>query len=149
MGLSLASKRMRDKPFVDTNILFYTSDSRDPDKQRVARDLIRSIAARRDGTISSQVALELAANLVQKMGLHPAEVAARLKVLDSLECVPVTPDIVRTALRLHGEHSISIWDGAILAAAVHASCRVLYSEDLQHGAVIDGIRIVNPFRDAP
>jgi len=36
----------------------------------------------------------------------------------------------------------------IVAAAVLAGCETLYSEDLQHGQVIDGITIENPFRNA-
>jgi len=30
--------------------------------------------------------------------------------------------------------------------ALKAQCRVLYTEDMQDGRVIDGLRITNPFR---
>ena len=38
------------------------------------------------------------------------------------------------------------YDSQIIAAALTAGCTVLYSEDMQHGQLIDGtLTIVNPF----
>jgi predicted nucleic acid-binding protein len=38
------------------------------------------------------------------------------------------------------------YDSQIIAAALAAGCTVLYSEDMQHGQLIDGtLSIVNPF----
>jgi predicted nucleic acid-binding protein len=34
----------------------------------------------------------------------------------------------------------------MLAAAAHLGCDTLYSEDLQDGGLIQGVRIVNPFK---
>jgi predicted nucleic acid-binding protein len=45
-------------------------------------------------------------------------------------------------------HTISIWDALILQAARQSGCERLLTEDLQAGAVIGGVRIVNPF-DVP
>jgi predicted nucleic acid-binding protein len=38
-----------------------------------------------------------------------------------------------------------MYDGLILAAAGEAGCKTLYSEDLQHGQIIEGVQIENPF----
>ena len=40
---------------------------------------------------------------------------------------------------------LSFWDGMITAAAEEAEAGELLSEDLAHGAIIAGVRIVNPF----
>ena len=49
------------------------------------------------------------------------------------------------ALGLSGRYGFSIWDSLIVAAAAEARCSKLLTEDLQHGQVIDGVRIENPF----
>ena len=46
-------------------------------------------------------------------------------------------------------HQLSFWDALIIRAALQANCRVLLSEDMQDDRRIDGLRIVNPFRDLP
>ena len=49
------------------------------------------------------------------------------------------------AMQLARRHRLSVYDGAILAAAEQAGCDVLYTEDLQHGARIAGVEIRNPY----
>ena len=46
------------------------------------------------------------------------------------------------------DENISHWDALIVAAALHQGCETLLSEDLQHGQIIEGVRVVNPFRAA-
>jgi predicted nucleic acid-binding protein len=46
---------------------------------------------------------------------------------------------------LSNRYGFSIWDGLIVAAAIEAKCSTLLTEDLQHGQVVDGLRIENPF----
>jgi predicted nucleic acid-binding protein len=52
---------------------------------------------------------------------------------------------VIAAIELHRLHRISFWDAMIVHAARLAGADVLYSEDLQHGAVLAGVRVNNPF----
>ena len=49
------------------------------------------------------------------------------------------------ALRLSDRYGFSIWDGLIVAAALEARCSTLLTEDMQHGQVVEGVRIENPF----
>jgi predicted nucleic acid-binding protein len=51
----------------------------------------------------------------------------------------------RAALRICERYGYSVYDGLILASALEGGCKKLYSEDLQHGQVIEGLRIENPF----
>ena len=54
-------------------------------------------------------------------------------------------NMIREAIDIHILHQISFWDSLIVSGAKHAHCQVLLTEDLQHGAVIAGVRIQNPF----
>jgi len=51
-------------------------------------------------------------------------------------------------LGLSKRYGFSIWDGLIVAAAIEAKCSALLTEDLQHGQVVEGVRIENPFLKA-
>jgi predicted nucleic acid-binding protein len=51
------------------------------------------------------------------------------------------------AVDLAAEHRISIWDAVILGCAAEASCRVLFSEDMQHGFIWRGLTVINPFSE--
>jgi predicted nucleic acid-binding protein len=55
-------------------------------------------------------------------------------------------DLISAALELHGRYQFSWYDALIVAAALEARCRVLYSEDLRDGMKIGELTIVNPFK---
>jgi predicted nucleic acid-binding protein len=50
---------------------------------------------------------------------------------------------------LAADHDLSIWDGLIVSAATEAGCRVLLSEDLQHGFTWHGLTVINPYLQPP
>jgi predicted nucleic acid-binding protein len=89
--------------------------------------------------------IELHAVLTRKLG-HSRATASR--VLESLE-VPVVPadaTLVIRAASTAERHDISIFDAMIVEAAVLGGCEEVLSEDFADGAVLSGVRIVNPFR---
>jgi predicted nucleic acid-binding protein len=59
--------------------------------------------------------------------------------------VPTTPELVASALTLHALHSLSFYDALIVRAAIASGCTALFTEDMQQGALIGGVKIVNPF----
>ncbi len=59
--------------------------------------------------------------------------------------VQPSPDLCRLALSIHQETGWSWYDSLIVAAASTDGCPTLYSEDLQAGRTVRGVRIVNPF----
>ena len=61
------------------------------------------------------------------------------------EVQPMTLDVLMAALDIKQRHGLSYWDSAIVAAALALGCRELYTEDMQHGLVINGLRLINPF----
>jgi predicted nucleic acid-binding protein len=131
--------------FIDTNVLVYADDARDPRKQRKARALIRSLLLEQRGVLSLQVLQEFFAAATRKLGL-PSEAARHRVVLYSrFDVVTLSQHDLIAAIDLHRLHQVSIWDALILRAALNANCRVLYTEDMQPGAVIDTVTLSNPF----
>jgi predicted nucleic acid-binding protein len=50
-----------------------------------------------------------------------------------------------TGIKLAERYGLSIYDAMIAASALHAGCKTLWSEDMQHGMSLEGLRIANPF----
>jgi predicted nucleic acid-binding protein len=130
--------------FFDTDVLVYIASG---DKAKADR-VEAAVAA--GGAISVQVLNELANVALKKMRLTWAETHTLLTTLRGLLTVhPLTVETHATGVRLAERYSFSIYDAMIAAAALHAGCDTLWSEDMQHGMTLDeGLRIVNPFRAA-
>jgi len=128
--------------FIDTNILLYAA-SADAAKAAAAWRLIGA-----GGTISVQVLNEAANVAHKKLGWSWREIGAFLSAArDLLDVVPVTAAVHATGLALAERYRLSLYDAMIAAAALLAGCDTLWSEDMQHGARLQGrLRIVNPFR---
>ena len=62
--------------------------------------------------------------------------------------MPLTAVTHETALELARDHGLAFYDALIVAAAIEAGCDTLFSEDMQHGRVIGGLTIVNPFLES-
>jgi predicted nucleic acid-binding protein len=52
---------------------------------------------------------------------------------------------VIAAIEFHPLTQVSFWGAMIVHAARSAGAEVLFSEDFQTGAVLGGVRVVNPF----
>ncbi len=57
----------------------------------------------------------------------------------------LTGETVDKALGYCARYQVSYWDGLILAAASISGCEAVYSEDMNHGQVYDGMEMINPF----
>src|SRR3954453_14641317 len=133
------------RAFVDTNVFVYAAEGSDKPKAQLARELIGSLAARRELVVSTQVLQELYAVLVRR---HGFKAATALAIVDELSAQPVQPasgESVVRAMRLSGARQLSPWDALIVQAALDAGCDTLYTEDLQSGQRIEGLTIVDPF----
>ncbi len=127
--------------FFDSNVILYFALSRSTKAIR-ARQLIAQ-----GGMISVQVLNECANVLLLKRAMPwPDMRDFLLDLYLRLEVIPITLDIHRSGLRLAERYGFSIYDSFIVAAALAAGCDTLWSEDMQHGMVVDGrLRIANPF----
>ena len=133
---------MSSPPFLDTNILIYAVLQPDP-----RSDVARGLLGRR-GTISVQVLNEFSNIARRKLHRPWPEIVTALSAIRRL-CMPVRPLTLAThdaALRVAAQTGYAFYDALIIAAALEAGCTMLFSEDLQHGQVIDGqLTIRNPF----
>jgi predicted nucleic acid-binding protein len=136
---------MAERTFIDTNVFVYAEDDDEPTKRDLARDLIRRLARERSGVVSTQVLMEYVAAARKRLGLTLTQCRQHVLVMSRFEVTLLRPDHVLAALDLASAHSFSPWDALILKSAAAAGCRTLVTEDLQHGQVIEGVTIHNPF----
>lgn len=127
-------------PFFDTNILVYAF--LDIEKRKVALELIGD-----GGIISAQVLNEFTnvARRLRQRAWPEIELAVAVIRDHFPDVVPLTADTHKNALALARDHGLAFYDALIVAAAIEAGCDMLWSEDMQHGRVIDGLTIRNPF----
>ena len=126
--------------FFDTNVLLYLL-SGDPAKAGRAEALLAE-----GGTISVQVLNEFASVCRRKLGLELDEVREVVETFRAVcEVVPVDLPLHEDGVAIAYRHNISVYDGLIVAAALRAGCRTLFTEDLNHGQRVDGLVIVDPF----
>jgi predicted nucleic acid-binding protein len=128
--------------FFDTNILLYIAAA-DPTKADRAEALLRQ-----GGTVSVQVLNEATHVVRRKLNFSWPETLDFLALIRGLLAIePVTLRTHQTALSLAERYKISIYDALIAAAALHAGCETLLSEDMQDNLLLEGrLRIRNPFR---
>jgi predicted nucleic acid-binding protein len=131
-------------PFLDTNVLLclLSADGRRADRAE------RIVAA--GGVISVQVLNEFASVASRKLAMPWPEIRDVLQGLRALCTMqPVTVEVHDRALVLAERHRFGIYDAAIVASALVAGCRTLYSEDLQDGRRFDTtLTVRNPFAAA-
>ncbi len=131
--------------FLDTNILVYSDDPRAPVKQTKAINLIKDHLRSRAGVVSLQVLQEYFVSATGKLRLDSELAKRRVEVFARLQVAEPTVGDILAAIDLHRLHGLSLWDALILRSAKQSGCRVLLTEDMQHGQVVDGVKIVNPF----
>ncbi len=137
---------MKGKFFIDTNILVYSFES--SDKGKKARDLITQALLDHSGIISYQVVQEFinVATRKFKVPMKTEDLSRYLKeVLFQLLEVYSSQELFISALDVSERWKYGYYDSLIIAAALSAECKVIYSEDLQEGQKIYGTTIINPF----
>ena len=141
----MSQKGAGSRAFLDTNILVYADDPRDAAKQARALNLIVDHLRARTGVVSLQVLQEYFVSATGKLKLDLGLAKQRVEVFARFQVAePAVGDIL-AAIDLHRLHGLSLWDALIRRCAKQSGCGVLVTEDMQHGRVIDGVRIVNPF----
>ncbi|MEW6227220.1 MAG: PIN domain-containing protein [Bacillota bacterium] len=142
---------MRDRIFVDTNILVYAYDRSEPSKQRKAIDVLDRLALYGKGAISAQVLSEFFVAVTRRISapLSVDDGAQRVRsYIRAWTVLDVTSFIVLEAARGVKDHHMSFWDAQIWATARLNQIPVVFSEDFNPGSVIDGVLFANPFEEA-
>ena len=127
--------------FLDSNIVLYALGD-DDEKCRVATALIKA-----SPWISTQVVNECSHVLRRKLRWSPVKVAEHLSAIVRLvQLADVGISEIRSAWVLAERYGFGHYDSLIIAAALQTGSAILYSEDMQHGQVIDGrLTLTNPF----
>jgi predicted nucleic acid-binding protein len=133
------------KAFLDANILVYAQDRDSPAKRRRSRELIAALAEAGTGVISTQVLQEFYVAATRKLGVAPLAAKGVLQTFKVFEIVQTSPDLIADAIDCSVLNGVSFWDALIVVAAAASGCTVVYSEDLNPGQTIQGVRIENPF----
>ena len=131
--------------FIDSNVLIYAEASDEKKKQKASLTLLRKLKLSGQGVISTQVLQEYCNVALRKMGLDANYLRRQLVAHEQFEVVQVTAAVIHGALDLHQTRSLSFYDALIVQAARISGCDTLYSEDLNTGEIINGVKIVNPF----
>ncbi len=131
---------MRDRIFLDTNILVYALLD-EGTKQQTALQLLQSGCV-----ISIQVLNEFTQVARKKASLEWQEIADLSTAIQTLtEIITLDKNIHNVGLTIANKYGYSFYDSLIVAAALEAGCNLLFSEDMQHGQQIETLIIRNPF----
>jgi len=133
-----------ERRFIDTNVLVYVHDANEPQKRKIARNLLAEHLGNQSAVLSTQVLQEYFV-AATRIGL-PAEIAQKhVTTYAQANVVQVTVDLILAAIDLHRLHKLSFWDALVVRSARAGGCRVVLTEDLKHGQSYDGVLVENPF----
>ena len=135
---------------VDTNLLVYRFDRRDPAKRETAENFLREGIRTDSIRIPHQAIMEFVAACTRNLPggplLQPADARREAEELLSIFTVLYPNEgVVRTALRGAAAYQLSWFDAHLWAYAEHYGMAELYSEDFQHDRLYGSVRVINPF----
>ncbi len=133
--------------FLDTNILLYciSRNNQEAPKQIRAIELLDN----QTNCLSIQVLQEFYVQATRASRPDPIPhrlATALINTWSRFRIQDMTMPILQSALRIRDAHRISFSDSAVLAAALALGCDRIYTEDLNHGQMIESLTIINPFR---
>jgi predicted nucleic acid-binding protein len=137
------------REFVDANVLVYAFDSSAARKQRTAQELLERLWESGTGCVSIQVLQEFFVTITKKVPkpLPVDEAQARIREFAAWTVFAPKADDIVAAIDLHTQTKIGFWDAMVVLAAAESDCDVLWTEDLNEGQLLRGVRIRNPFSD--
>lgn len=138
---------------VDTNVLVYMVDDGHPQKQQVAKDLVRNLHSHGTGVLLWQVAVEFLAvlkKLKQQGNLSDPDInGPLLRIRQLFPIILPTEAVLYRAVSLATQHSLSHWDSLLLAACMEVGVTTLQTEDLSSGQKYGTVVVSNPFSGIP
>lgn len=133
------------KIFIDTNIFVYTLDGHDREKQATERSIVKNAVESQLPVISTQVLQEFYSASTTKLKIDPLIAKNIVHSLGNMEIVPIDLNMIEQGIDISILFHFSFWDALIIAAAEQANCTIIFSEDMNSGQTVRGVRIVNPF----
>jgi predicted nucleic acid-binding protein len=136
---------MKNKIFFDTNILIYSVDKFNKQKQKKARLLLKEAANENAVVISTQVLQEFYVTAVKKLNANPLVVKEIINSFEKFDIIAVTVEMIKDAVDISLLNKISFWNALIVVSAEAAKCSALLTGNLSSGQIIKGVKVVNPF----
>ena len=133
--------------FLDTNVLVYSIDGKDPAKQVVAREIVVSAVRGGGFLISSQVLNEFSNIALLKLKLSVEEVRKFVSFFSRIGVVSLESRWTDAALLLKQRYETQFFDSLLLAAAQENGCDEILTEDLNDGQMYGSVKAVNPFKN--
>ncbi len=133
---------------VDTNLLVYAHDRGEHAKQTQAIEVLNQLQLAGIGRISAQSLGEffIAVTKGKTPMLTTEEAAEQMNFLaNTWPVLSITRLVVLEAARGVRQHQLAYWDAQLWATARLNQISVIFSEDFNAGAVLDGVRFINPF----
>jgi len=129
---------------VDSNLLIYAEFEPDSDKGKRSADLI--LRSARDGVIPTQVIGEFLRFAQRRVPDSFEDAVQQALLYQAAFLIPPTTDaVVNKASELALAHNMQLWDCVVCAASTQAGAKVLLTEDMQDGRLVEGLRLINPF----
>jgi len=137
---------MSDKCFLDTNLLIYAYDETDKSKQKLSMDFLDEIKRKSIPVISTQTLGEFFNVAYKKLHFSKEDAIGVCNEFKNFYPVyEISTENVFHAMKISKQTQFSYWDSLIIAMAVDTGCSILYSEDLNNGQEIEGVKIINPW----
>jgi len=138
---------MSGRIFVDTNIIVYAHDRSSEEKHEISKAILERLWKERNGVLSTQVLQEFFYIVTQKI-TPPLSIPKAKEIIKELlywQVIVNDGQTILQAIDLHKKYKYSFWDSLIIQSAIWAKAKMLLTEDLQSGQIIEGVKIVNPF----
>ena len=133
--------------FLDTNVLVYSIDGKDPAKQVVAREIVVSAVRGGGFLISAQVLNEFSNIALLKLKLSVEEVRKFVSFFSRIGVVSLESRWTDAALLLKQRYETQFFDSLLLVAAQENGCDEILTEDLNDGQMYGSVKAVNPFKN--
>lgn len=130
---------------LDTNVLVYAYDPRDPTKNAHAQLLLKALRRQKTGILSVQTLAEFM-RATQKLAIPSRTAMGYVQAFAaSWPILNLTPQVVLEAARGVSDHLLPYYDAQIWAVARLNQISVVFSEDFNSGSTLEGVRFVDPF----
>ena len=142
---------MAAKVFVDRNVLVYSRDASEPQKNKQAIAWMSHLWNMQAGRLSYQVLQEFYITVTEKLDPGLDRESARKDIRSLLPWQHITVDnrVFDGAWHIQDRFGLSWWDALIVSAARVADCRYLLTEDLQDSQMFGNLQVINPFHTEP
>jgi predicted nucleic acid-binding protein len=134
--------------FVDTDVLVYAFDDSDSVRRAVAERVLIELMEKDRIRLSTQVLQEFYVAITERVG-NPLSRSVALSITEELSAWPVVVvdyGLVRESILVSKDQRLSFWDSVALTSAVRSGAETLFSESLEHGRTLLGVRVLDPFQ---